>query len=188
MAYKKFDDPNAKVSQAGNKVYDAIWQGAVRRAIQSVANRVLSGTGGTAGPLIQAAVAAGGTAGVQIATPVTVLINGVQSTCIAQDNLMIPNGTMGSNRAAKYLISTGAGTSGTCTGPGNVVSCADYASNTLALAACKLPDLPDGHCALGYMSIISPPTTDVVFAAHSATGTTGGTASFTQLTCMPYDA
>ena len=164
MSYKKFDDANEAVSNSKMKVYDAITNEAIRRAIQGISNRIIGGSNGTQGPLITATLAAGSTAGVKTTNAVTCVINGVKVSVAALDNLVPPAGTMGSNKAAKYLLAVeSAGTGGTVYGPGNVVDCADYSTNTLALAACKLPDLPDGQCALGYISIVSPYATDVVF-------------------------
>jgi hypothetical protein len=127
-----------------------------------------------------------------------VCINGVQSSVIAQDNLYLPRGTMGTNTVSKFLISTATGTSGTVT-QGNVVDKGNYASATLAAAACKLPDLPDAHCALGYVTLHAPAATKLIFpdgatttAAElgyiTGTGGTAGTATYVDVVCMPYDA
>jgi hypothetical protein len=194
MAYKKFDDPDEKVSQAGARGNEATQLLAMRRAIQAISNRVVGfTTGGTSGSgyLTQANLGTGGTSGVKINNAVVVTINGVNSTCISQDNLYMPNyGTFGTRKVAKFLVSTGAGTSGTVTGPGNVVDADDYADDTTALAACKLPDLPDGHCALGWVGIVFPRATEVVMSSKALIGleSTAGTATWQNLTCMPYDA
>lgn len=187
MGYPRFDDPNKKVATGARKAYDAFPNDAIRRAIQGIANRVIGGSNGTQGPLITAGLTAAGTAGVQIANALTCVINGKQETIPAQNNLALPSGTQGSNTVCKYLVSVGAGTSGTISGPGNTIDCADYASNTLAAAAATLPDLPDGHCAVGYVTVIAPYATDIVFADDSTLGTTGGTASYTDLIHMPYE-
>ena len=186
MAYKKFDDPNSKVDQSARKVYGAWPVEAMRRAIQGVSNRVLGGTAGTGYSPVTAGIAKG-TIGALFANTVAVVINGVICTLAAQDNIRMPYGTQGKNTVAKYLIST-TGTSGTCiaTGPGNVVSKADYATVALANAAAKLPDLPDGACALGYVQVNAPTLTDIVYAVSSVFDTTGGTAAYTDLLCMPY--
>ena len=186
MAYKRFDDPNPKVDQSGRKVY-AIPSEVVRLALQSISNRVIGGSNGTQGPLIVAGCGDGGTGGCKIANALTVVINGVQNSVIAQDNLRMPAGTQEKNTVAKYLISTGTGTSGTVTGPGNVVSKADYTTIAPAEAAAKLPDLPDSHCALGYLTLNAPTLLDVVMNA-AAFGGTQGTSAYTDLVCMPYDA
>jgi hypothetical protein len=68
-----------------------------------------------------------------------------------------------------------------------VVSKADYATIALAAAAAKLPDLPDNHVALGYVTVNAPTLTDIVYAVASVFDTTGGTASYTDLICMPYE-
>jgi hypothetical protein len=192
MSYKKFDDPTANVDDSKHKVYKAFPKTSERRALQGIANRVIGGTNGTQGPLVTAGCALGTTAGFKTANNVSCLINGVQSIAIAQDNLNMPPGTQGTNTVAKYLISTGTGTSGTVSGPGNVVDKGDYATVALAAAACKLPDLPDGHCALGYVTLNAPEATVLEFQDDAGyilgTGGTAGTATYVDLNCMPYDA
>ena len=188
MAYKKFDDADAKVSQAALRGNTATNELQLRRAIQAVSNVVIGSTQGTGGHIVTGALSTGSTSGIQIARALVVRINGVHSTCIAQDNLWMPNyGTVGTSRAMKFLVSTGAGTSGTVTGPGNIVNCNDYTTNALAIAACKLPDLPDGHCPVGWMSLVTPVATAVLISSKAITGTTGGTAAFQDLVSMPYD-
>ena len=185
MSYKKFDDPNVKVDQSKFKGYSIPLE-VVRRAIQGISNRVIGGSNGTQGHLITAGCANGSTGGVQIANAITVLINGVQHSIAAGDNLRMPAGTQGSNTVAKYLIST-QGTSGTVTGPGNTIDKGLYASATLAAAAASLPDLPDGHCAVGYLTLNAPEALDVVMNAATLGGTQG-TSSYVNLMCMPYNA
>jgi len=186
MAYKKFDEAEKKVDQSARRIYGAFPREMERRALQGITNRVLGGTNGTQGPLITATVADGSTGGIKTTTNVTCLINGEQSICIAQDNLKMTAGTMGSNCVAKFLVCTGTGTSGTVIGPGNVVSKADYATVALANAAAKLPDLPDGYCALGYALFNSPAASDVVLESCGLLST-AGTVAYTDLMCMPYD-
>ena len=190
MAYKKFDDPAGKVSQATQRGNEATWDVKMRRALQAISNVVIGSTQGTGGHIITASIGTGGTSGIKINTALVVRINGVHSTCITQDNLWMPNyGTMGTREACKFLVSTGAGTSGTVTGPGNVVNANDYTTDTLALAACKLPELPDGHCAIGYMTLITPAATEVNMSPKALVGlySTAGTATFNDLVCMPYN-
>ncbi len=194
MAFKygttKFDAPDPKVDRTGLKVY-ADFHEKFRRALQGVANRVLGGTAGTGYAPVTAGIMVG-TLGVKTANCVSIVVNGVQGTAKTQDNMPLPSGVIPKNSACKYLVSspldTGAGTSGTVSGPGNIVSCADYATNTLALAACKLPDLPDANCALGYVEFTTPVLTAVTLITTSVIGTTGGTAGYYDLVCMPYDA
>lgn len=190
-AGRKFDDPDAKVDASVAGPYDAFQGVAWRRALQGISNRVIGGTNGTQGPLITAGCALGTTAGFKTATNVTCLINGVQSTAIAQDNLYMPVGTMGTNTVSKFLICTTTGTSGTIV-QGNVVDKGNYASATLAAAACRLPDLPDGYCALGYVTLQGPAATVLAFSRSAGyvlgTGGTAGTATYVDLMCMPYDA
>jgi hypothetical protein len=188
MAYAKFDDPAKKVDQSARKVYGATWNDAMRRAIQGITNRVIGGTSGTGFFPENTAAIAKGTVGALFATTVQVVINGVVTKLAAQDNIRMPYGTQGKNTVAKFLICSN-GTSGTviATGPGNVVSKADYATIALATAAAKLPDLPDDHVALGYVTVNAPTLTDIVYAVASVFDTTGGTASYTDLICMPYE-
>lgn len=190
-AGKKFDDPNPKVDASVRDVYDVFPKEAIRRAFQGIANRVIGGTASTAGPLILAGVTLGATHGFKITNNVTVCINGVHSTCISQDNLAMPAGTQGTNTCAKYLICTATGTSGTVK-VGNVVDKGDYASATLAAAACRLPDLPDGYCALGYVTLQAPEATPLAFVDGDGyvlgTGGTAGTATYQDVVCMPYNA
>lgn len=190
-AGKKFDDPVAKVDASVVGAYDAFPGAAWRRAIQGISNRVIGGTNGTQGPLIVAGCALGTTNGFKTANDVTCVINGVKSVAIAQDNLYMPTGTMGTNTVSKFLICTTTGTSGTIV-QGNVVDKGDYANATLAAAACRLPDLPDGYCALGYVTLDAPAATVLAFSRSAGyilgTGGTAGTAAYVDLKCMPYDA
>lgn len=191
MAYKKFDDANVKVDSSAKKVYGAFPNEAIRRAIQGVANRAF-GTLGTCG--------IGGSAGFKVAASPPVVINGALSTVAAQDNLLFEElGTMGTNTVAKFLICTTDGTSATCIGPGNVIDKGDYASATLAAAAAKLPDLPDGACALGMVTLHAPAATILILTDGASTagaklgyaiggGGTAGTATYVDLACMPYNA
>ena len=194
MSYPKFDDPAKKVDASGRKVY-GIPREDIRRAFQGITNRVIgltaAGTAGT-GHLALAGLTLGATAGVKIGHAITVVINGIQSDVIAQDNLRYPPGTQGTNTVAKYLVCTSTGTSGTVIGPGNVVLKSDHADATTAAVAAKLPDLPDGYCALGYVTLQAPAATALAFGEGvgfvTGTGGTAGTATYTNLSCMPYNA
>lgn len=189
-AGRKFDDPDTAVDTSANKVYSTFDE-KFRRALQGIANRVIGGTNGTQGPLVLAECAIGTTAGFKTSNDVCVCINGVHSTAIAQDNLYMPEGTMGTNTVAKFLICTSTGTSGTIL-QGNVVDKGNYANATLAAAACKLPDLPDGYCALGYVTLNAPAATVLAFSRSAGFalggGGTAGTAAYQDLVCMPYNA
>jgi hypothetical protein len=193
MAYKKFDDASAKVSQAQFSVYAALKDEAIRRVFQTFVNRVIAGTTGTGNyPGVTAVVAKAGTAGVKTTTQVLAVINGVVNVIPALDNMQLPSGTQGKNTVAKYLVvsygtSGTYGTAGTIVGPGNVISKADYATVALANAACKLPDPPEHTVVLGYVQVNAPTLTDIVFADDSALDTTGGTAVYGDLMCLPYD-
>jgi len=184
MAYKKFDDPNTKVDQSKMKTYASPME-YMRRALQGVANRVLGGTEGTSSSPVTAGCADGSTGGIQIVNQIAVVIDGAQGTCIGQDNLKMTAGTMASNSVAKFLVATGTGTSGTVIGPGNVVSKADYTTAALAAAAAKLPDLPDGYCAIGYATFNTPTASAVVLSSCGLLST-AGTVTYADLICMPY--
>jgi hypothetical protein len=186
---KKFDAADISVSDAPKKVYQAIWNDATRRAIQSITNRVLhTGQAGTATSTYFGFVGTGSTCGAQIIAAMTVAINGRVGTAYARDNMRMPDGTQAVNTWVKYLISTGFGTSGTIT-MGN-----EGASSTAA----RLPNLPDGHVAIGYMEYN---TTSGAYGrlgggtagAYNILGfggvapSTCGTHAFTHLVHMPYD-
>jgi hypothetical protein len=199
MAYKKFDDPSEKVDATKYGVYDATVKEGIRRALQGISNRVIGGSNGTQGPLITPGLATGATAGFSVGNAVSVVRNGVISTVAAAANLLFPElGTLGKNKVTKFLVCTKDGTSGTIVGPGNIVDKGDYASATLAAAAAKIPDLPDGACALGYVTLNAPAATALVLTDGASTaaaklgyvlgtGGTAGTATYVNLVCMPYD-
>lgn len=199
MAYKKFDEPDDKVDASAMKIHGAVTNEALRRALQGIANRVLGGTAGTGYIPTLAGAAVGGSAGFLTAMPVAVVRDGIRTTANATNNMLFGKlGTLAANEVAKFLICTVNGTSGTVIGPGNIVSKADYASATLAAAACKLPDLPDGACALASVTLSAPATTVLVLtdgastAAASlgyliGTGGTAGTATYQDLVCMPFN-
>jgi len=200
MAYKKFDDADPKVDNSSKKVFGAFNNEAIRRAIQSISNRVWAGTSATAGQLLSGSCGIGGTTGFKVGSGLYLVRDGVLSTLAAQDNLYFSKlGTMGTNTVAKFLICSADGTSATCIGPGNVVDKGNYASATLAAAAAKLPDLPDGAVAVGYVTLHAPAATVLVLTAGDTTATaslgytigsgsgTKGTATYVQLVNMPLD-
>ena len=200
MAYKKFDDPDNKVNSSVNKVNDAFPMEAIRRALQGISNRVTGGTAGTGYVITLAGAGTSCTGGFQTTMVVGVVRNGICSTCAATANMLFGTlGTLGTNKVTKFLLCTIDGTSGTCIGPGNIVDKGDYASATLAAAACKLPDLPDGACALASVTLNAPADTVLVLTDGASTaaavlgyalgtGGTSGTATFQDLVCMPFDA
>jgi len=199
MAYRKFDDADPKVDASAVKVFGAFPQEAIRRALQGIANRVLGSTAGTGHIPTLATCAIGSTAGFKTTYDVGVVIDGVKTTVAAQNNLLFSElGTMGTNTVAKFLLCTTDGASATCIGPGNVVDKGDYASATLAAAAAKLPDLPDGACALGYVTLQAPAATVLILTDGASTaaaklgyaiggGSTAGTATYVQLVNMPFN-
>jgi len=199
MAYKKFDDADKKVDQSQFGVYDAVYTEAVRRAVQSVTNRVLGTTSGTGSIPTLATCAVGSTMGFITTYDVGVVRDGVASTVAATDATGLyfgTCGTMGTNTVAKFLICSIDGTSATCIGPGNVVDKGAYASATLAAAAAKIPDLPDGAVALGYVTVNAPAATKLVLTDGATTaaarlgykfgtGGTAGTAAYVDLMNYP---
>jgi hypothetical protein len=145
MAYKKFDDPGAAVSQAPQKVGDAFLNDALRRAIQSVVNRVISGTSGTYGTGAISTIGTGGTAGAKLSYDLIASINGRIGTITGQDNLFLPKGTQAKSTYVKYLIAAKHGTGATV-----------YAGNEGATStAARLPACPDGYVAVGYMEYVT---------------------------------
>jgi hypothetical protein len=178
MGYRKFDDPSKAVSQSEKKVYEAIMEEAIRKGLQSIANRVISGTAGTSGTGGFSSLGTGGTGGVRIPNDLIVVINGRYGTIAAQNNIEMPAGTQGAGTVVKYLISGGFGTQGTVTA-GN-----EGASSTAAL----LPDLPDNHVALGYVQYTANSTAGFIRQYRVLTGgaaATAGTAAFVDLNHMP---
>jgi len=181
MAYKKFDDPVKSVSQAGRNVYDAFKDNAIRRAIQSVTNKVVAGgAGGTASTTFAANLGTGSTGGIKIGNLLTAVINGRWGTIYNRDNMEFPAGTQASATYVKYLVSSGFGTSGTITAGNEGTS----ATNAL------LPDLPDGHVALGYMEYAANGTRGWIRTNSVCSGDTGGTNGtvndWEDLVCYPY--
>ena len=141
MTYKKFDDPLVSVEDAPDKVYNAFPMEAVRRALQSVLNRVIAGTSGTSGGTsFNVGIGTGGTAGLQLSFGVTLAINGRMGTMAPQNNIFLPAGTQGSNTWVKYLVAAKFGTGAT------VVAGNEGASSTAA----RLPNCPDEYAAVGY--------------------------------------
>jgi hypothetical protein len=199
--YKKFDDPDAKVDNSALKVFGAVPVEALRRALQGITNRVLGGTSGTGGYWAGAGLTLGSTAGFTFPMVLGVVRDGVHSTVAAAASTGMyfgTTGTMGANTVAKFLVCSIDGTSGTVIGPGNVVSKADYASAALAAAKAKLPDLPDGAVALGYVTLNAPAATKLVLTDGATTaaallgyilgtGGTAGTAAYVNLVNMPFN-
>jgi len=191
MAYKKFDDPSAKVSQASRKVYEAFWNDAQRRAIQSVCNRVLCGTGGTLGGTAGVGsdwLSTGGTSGLDFTNRLVLLINGRMGTAASQANINLPKGTQGSGTWVKYLVSAKFGGTACTITAGN-----EGASSTAA----RLPSCPDGQVAIGYVEYNTTSGAFIRFGGGTAnsynvlTGNVAATCGTLCGTCclfhMPYD-
>ncbi len=147
MAFKytttrKFDDPALSGEDNARRVYEAFYNDAFRRALQSMSNQIVAGTSGTSGgTTFNAGLGTGATCGVKIAFGATLCINGRMGTMAPHDNIYLPNGTQSSNTWVKYLVAARFGTRGT------VVAGNEGASSTAA----RLPDCPDGYVAVGYM-------------------------------------
>lgn len=184
----KFDDPEKRVSQSVDKVSEAFYNEAIRRAIQSISNRVICGINGTtvAGTSLYANVGTGATAGVAFANSMICAINGRLGTCTLQSNLYLPAGTQGSGTWVKYLIAGKFGTAAT------VVMGNEGTDSTSAL----LPDCPDGYAALGYLEYATTSGAFGRFGGGTAGGynvvsgnisaTCGTVINFTNLLHMPY--
>jgi hypothetical protein len=142
MAYRKFDDAPASADGAVRKLYKALPDDAIRRALQGVLNRVINGgAAGTATTSFEMGLGTGGTCGVKLSNSITCLINGRYGTIQTQDNVRLPTGIQGSGTWVKYLICGKHGTAAT------IVAGNEGSDSTSA----KLPSLPDGYCPVGYL-------------------------------------
>jgi len=191
MAYRKFDDPALSGDNAARKVIPAFMNDALRRAIQSVTNRVVSGTNGTlggTGGVGAAYLGTATTAGIALNTALALCVNGVYGTCIAQDNLYLPKGTQSKSTYVKYLVANKIGTAGT------VIAGNEGATS----AAAKLPDCPDGYVAIGYMEYVTGTAGAYIrygggtaggynVISGNAAATCGTVNSWVQLMHMPYE-
>ena len=199
MAYKKFDAADTKVNQSQMKVYDAVVVEAVRRAIQGIANRVLGGTAGTGYLPVLAVCDNATSSGFKTTNLVAVVRNGLLTSVAATDNMFFSEqGTMGTNTVTKFLICSTAGTGAQIIGPGNIVDKGAYTTIALATAVAKVPDLPDGECALGHVTLQAPTATKLILTSSAQTaaaalgyaigeGGTAGTATYVDVVCMPYN-
>lgn len=186
---------NAGVASTANYAGTSAFLGT---SLQGVNNRVLGGTAGTGYVPVLAGCAIGATAGFKTTYEVGVVRDGVVTNVLITDNMFFPaQGTMGTNTVAKFLICSTAGTGAKVVGPGNIVDKGPYASAALAAAACKILDLPDGECALGYVTLNAPAATVLVLTGADTTaaaglgfaigsGGTAGTAAYVDLVSMPY--
>jgi len=191
MAYRKFDDPALSSSDDARKVYPVFPKEALRRAIQSITNRVVSGTNGTMGGTAGIGAAwlgTGGTAGIKLNTALGLAINGRYGTAVAQDNIYLPTGTQSKSTYVKYLVAAKFGTAAT------VVAGNEGATSTAA----RLPDCPDGYVAVGYMEYATGTAGAYIrFGGGTAGGynvlsgntaaTCGTVNAWEQLLHMPYD-
>ena len=191
MAYRKFDDPPLSRDNAPRKIYPAMPWETFRRAIQSITNRVVSGTngmmGGTAG-IGAAWLGTGGTAGLKLNTALALCINGQYGTASAQDNLFLPTGTQSKSTYVKYLVAAKFGTNATIFA-GNEGTDSTHA---------YLPDCPDGYVAVGYMEYVTGTAGAFIrFGGGTAGGanvvsgntaaTCGTVSGYTQLLHMPFN-
>ena len=186
MAYKKFDDGVKSVEDAPRKVYNAAQDEALRRAIQSVLNRVLWGTSGTiTTTTLKTGCGTGGdsaTDGIGVSVPIHVIVNGILGTRGTAGNYKLPVGTQAAMTWVKYLIS------GPINSTAGTVTAGNEAGTAAGSSAAMLPDCPDGHVALGYMLYLSG-TSGWNRNANAVAGQSGssGTAAFVDLIHMPYD-
>lgn len=183
MAYKRFDDPALTGEAAPRKVYNAMMNDAVRRALQSVLNRVITGKHATDGTsaaalaqVMATGVGTGGTGGIGTTAALAILLNGRAGTRASAGSYWLPSGTQSASTYVKYGIFGGFGTSGT------VLAGNESTASTTAY----LPDCPDGYLCLGYMEYLAG-TSAWNRGANVVTGQTGssGTGTFTDLVHMP---
>ncbi len=183
MAYVRFDDPSGKISQAPRKVYDAFPYEAIRRALASISNRVVGGTDGTSNLTVLAGCGTGGdstASGIGCTAGITVIVNGRRGTRGSAGNYILPTGTQGTGTYVKYLIS----------GPINSTAGTVRAGNeSTSATGAYLPDLPDGHVALGYMEYAASSTCgwnrNLNKVAGQVTAGSAGTFTFVDLANMP---
>lgn len=149
----KFDAAPKSRDDAPRKIYPSMPKDDLRRAIQGVLNRVISGTDGTMGGTAGIGatwLGTGSTCGIWFKSALAITINGRLGTAVAQNNLYLPPGTQSKSTYVKYMVAVGFGTKGT------VFAGNEGTDSTSA----KLPDCPDGYVCVGYMEY--------------ATGTAGG--------------
>jgi hypothetical protein len=152
MAYAKFDDPTRAVSQAPRKIGDAMPWESFRRAIQSITNRVISGTGGTLGGTAGIGagwLTTGGTCGLDFTTHLILCVNGMVGTAASHGNIQLPKGTQSKSTYVKYLVAARI-----CSTAGTACQCIAGNEGATSTAA-YLPDCPDGYVAIGYMEYVT---------------------------------
>lgn len=180
----KFDEAPKTADAAVKKGYGNFPDAGARSVLQALANRVLGDSAGTNG-LTNAGLAEGTNAHtIKTTYSVDYLINGAKYSLAAVDNVAIPGGlgTQGTACYVKYLVSVGTdGTAGSASGGIAITK----GNEGAAAADAKLPDLPDGNCALGYFQILT--TTFEYVAGSTDNGSTGITDTYTNLYHMPYD-
>ena len=189
---KKFDDPAKTADPTTKRVDKGFEMEAMRRALASLANRVIptsaAGTTGT-GYELTALVAAGSTVGsIKCTNTFKYTIDGIMYQYTGNTDIAIAgnlgDGTQGTATTAYYLVSVGTnGTSGTAlAGNGGlyVTKGNDGSAGTGTFAYSNtttpyLPDLPDGQCPVGYFKVLVISTTPFV----PGTSTMGDTGNFT---------
>jgi hypothetical protein len=185
MAYKKFDDPTLGVDNSVRKIGSAagLQSDPIRRALQSINNRVLwgAGTDGYNNTAWSKNCGTGAGTGCCIGKALVVLINGAAATRGSCGTVNVPTGTQSANTFVKYGLFGGDGSSGTC-----------FAGNEAATAAlAKLPDCPDGLICFGYMLYATTSGTawarGTAIVSGVAAASACGTATFVDLWQMPYD-
>jgi hypothetical protein len=121
-------------------------------------------------------------------------IDGVLYNMAARDDILVAGsldtGTQGTASTCFYLVSVGANGTATAALGGPYISKGnDGITGSGAIGAAnttipELPDCPDGHCAIGYMKVI---TTTAVWVPGTTTCANGGTftITFVDLVHMP---
>jgi len=144
----KFDAPGQLPSSAVLKVYESEWKEGMRRAIQSITNRVVAGTdgtmGGTAG-IGHSWLGTGSTCGLAFNTSLGISINGRYGTAGTSNNLYLPPGTQSKSTYVKYMVAVKFGNNGT------VFAGNEGTSSTSA----RLPNCPDGYVCVGYVEYVT---------------------------------
>lgn len=181
MAYVKFDDAPTNVDLSSNKVNQAFNHASQRSALKAMLSYVIPG--GTAGTgILTAGLAVGATAtNFKVTNNVRYAINGTPYLQAALDDILYPAalGTQGTSCICKYLIYCG--TAALATTSGMVAK----GNEGTAAADCKLPNLPDNSCPLGYVTVTT--TTHGFVAGTGTMGVGGISAAYTDLIQMPVE-
>jgi hypothetical protein len=184
MAYNLFDAPPANRDKSTKKINQAFNHASQKAALKAMLSYVIPG--GTAGTAITVGSLAGLDVGstatkFKLTNPVLYTINGSIYKQAALDEILYPAalGTQGTACICKYLVYCGVGALATTSGK------VAKGNEGTAAGDCKLPDLPDNSCPLGYVTVT---TTTAGYVAGTGTMGQGGiSATYADLITMPVE-